>query len=89
MSQANGALGKGFRAQKVREELQIPAGPISVDHCGSIAQKLGVTYSLYKVEDNVLVLISESATRSDKHSDLFLNEGHYFKLLSDVRQIIA
>ncbi len=89
LSQANGNLGKAFRAQKVREELNIPEGPINALECAHIAQKLGVTYSLYHVENSKLALISESETRSDKHADLLANNGHYFKINSDVRQILC
>lgn len=88
LSQANGALGKGFRAQKVRDELAIPQGPISADECGKICEKLGVTHALYRVQDGQLILISESATVSDKHAQLLLQDGHYYKIVSDVRQLL-
>lgn len=88
LSQANTTLGRGFRAQKVREELQIQAGAIPADCCFQIAAKLGVTFSLYTIKDNKLSMIAQSEIRSERHVDLLAQGGHYYKVQSDVRQLI-
>ena len=53
-------MGRGFRADKIRKDLSLPEGPISLDHCDAIAERLGVTYSLFRIEDNSVECIQES-----------------------------
>ena len=79
---------KAFRAQKVREELCIPTGAIATVWCDRIAERLGVTYSLFEVKDNVLIPMVESKVQSDMHVNLLLINGHYWKIQSDVRLIL-
>ena len=50
-------LGNGFRAATFRKQNGIAPGPIEVDKCDFIAQKMGITYALYKIQDNVLETI--------------------------------
>jgi hypothetical protein len=71
MSQCAGK-GKGFRAEKTRQEMNIPAGPIGTEWCLPIADNLGVTVALYIVNEHVLEVICQSETISDKHVNLLL-----------------
>jgi hypothetical protein len=89
MSQANASLGRGFRAQKVRDELAIPAGAIETKWCDAIASKLEVTYALFRVQDNKLLVVCESEIVGDKHVNLLLIDGHYWVIVSDVRGLRA
>lgn len=48
------------RAHKLRKELEIEEGPISEEECDRIAERLSVTYALYRVECNTLEVVCES-----------------------------
>jgi hypothetical protein len=88
MQQAKGVNDKAFRANKVREELAIPTGAIGPEWCDRIGERLGVTYALFEVKENALIPIAESKTQSDKHVNLLLIDGHYWKIQSDVRVLL-
>ena len=72
------------RAHKVRTELGIPEGSISVDCCDRIAERLKITYALYKIVENRVEVISESESISPKHVNILLLDNHYWKILSDM-----
>jgi hypothetical protein len=79
--------GRGFRADKFRQEMQIPAGAIDTEWCLPIAVRLGITVALYKINENALEVICQSETISDKHVNLLLLDGHYWVITSDIRRV--
>ena len=80
-------MGRGFRADKIRNELQLPEGPIDLKHCDAIAERLQVTYSLFRIEDNSVECIQESPIVSQKHVNILLLDEHYWVIRSDMMRV--
>lgn len=87
ISQCNKTLGKGFRAQSIRDKLSLPDGAIESIRAPLIATELNCSVKVWQIVDRALSVLAQSSEILEHHADVIILDDHYWVIQSSMATV--